>query len=660
MIIKQLILNNFRQFRGEQTVTFSQDTEQNITLILGDNTSGKTTLLQAFLWAFYGTANFKTKDSLINAHVAQEILLNNRSKEMSVSIELEHEGIEYYLVRSQNYNVKNNNVVGSTITQTTLKFKEKSQIKNLPNHKVQSKLEEILPKDLSSYFLYDTERFGNITSRADVTKSVKGILGLTVLDNIIKHLGTTTRSGTVLNQFSINLNTKGDEDALKAYENIQKAEESKLNAEASLNQKNSEVERYRQIIREKEAVLKDLEQTAKLQKEKEEKNKQLEFENSELIEAQKQFKNAFKSNSLSFLGQSLFFKALTELKTAKLDKKHIRDMNANAIKDIIERGTCVCGTEICEGNEAHNNLLEEIRYLPPESIGTLVNNFKQAADMHIKSGENYYSLLENQYKYIVGHKDKIGELKEEIQAINDQLSGEESVAKHHEDLMHAEEKLQNLLKEIGALDERINVFTDIIRENQTLYEKSHKSSTKNKELITYMEYAKNILEWVTNRRDMREGEIKKHLEERVNFYFKKMYHGNRKVSIDEKFRVNLITTDLSEELHTDESQGLETVKNFAFISGLVDLAKQKLNDEYEKDAEAYPLILDAPFSNADDKHVKNISEVLPNVANQLILIVMAKDWNYAKEALRDKVGQEYFLSKQSEIYTKITGVGVNV
>ncbi|WP_214814186.1 hypothetical protein [Exiguobacterium sp. s196] len=109
-----------------------------------------------------------------------------------------------------------------------------------------------------------------------------------------------------------------------------------------------------------------------------------------------------------------------------------------------------------------------------------------------------------------------------------------------------------------------------------------------------------------------------------------------------------------------QNTGLETVKNFAFISGLVHLAKQKLADDYEKNAEAYPLILDAPFSNADEKHVKNISEVLPNVANQLILIVMAKDWNYAKDSLVDKVGAEYYLNKRSEIFTEIIGVDSNV
>ena len=41
MVIKSLMLKNFRQYKGEQTITFSTDNEKNVTVILGVNTSGK-------------------------------------------------------------------------------------------------------------------------------------------------------------------------------------------------------------------------------------------------------------------------------------------------------------------------------------------------------------------------------------------------------------------------------------------------------------------------------------------------------------------------------------------------------------------------------------------------------------------------------------------
>ena len=56
MLIKSLRYKNFRQFKGENQSTFSCDPQKNVTIILGDNTFGKTTLLQMFNWCFYDKA----------------------------------------------------------------------------------------------------------------------------------------------------------------------------------------------------------------------------------------------------------------------------------------------------------------------------------------------------------------------------------------------------------------------------------------------------------------------------------------------------------------------------------------------------------------------------------------------------------------------------
>ncbi len=658
MIIKKLILQNFRQFKDEQHIVFSNDESQNITLILGDNTSGKTTLLQAFLWCFYGTANFKSKDSLLNAAVVQDLIKSGEDGEVSVSIELEHQGIDYFITRKLSHFVKNNKVVPGNTSKVKMQYIEKDgQTKEIPDYKVKEKIEEILPQKLAIYFLYDTERFGNVSSREDVTNSVKQILGLAVLEKVIDHLGTTTRRGSVLHQFNSNLNLEEAEKAQKTLKRIEATEEALNLAEEKIENKKNELEYYDQLIVKKQDILRSLEKTAALQQEKEKKAQALTYERSSLKSHEINFYKAFQNNTLSFLGKSLFNKASAELANAKLDNRAIRDMNANAIRDIIDRGYCVCGSKICEGNEAHTKLLEEILFLPPESIGTLLRMFKDKMDMHSSSGTNYFDILEGSYKNIIDANQKIGEIEDEIQVINDDIleQGQDDIKKHQQDLMEAENKKKILVEDIEDLIEKIGGYKNSIKQDRASYDKDISASSKNKELLIYINYANQILEWVKTRKSEREEDIKKQLEERVNYYFEKMYHGKRKVEIDEKFRVHLITTDLEAETHTDESQGLETVKNFAFISGLVDLAKQKLKDTYEKDAESYPLILDAPFSNADEKHVKNISEVLPNVANQLILIVMAKDWNYAKDALNARIGKQYHLEKKSEIYTSIEG-----
>jgi DNA sulfur modification protein DndD len=54
MILERLILENFRQFKGRQELVFSDLRERNVTIVHAENGFGKTTLLKALLWAFYG------------------------------------------------------------------------------------------------------------------------------------------------------------------------------------------------------------------------------------------------------------------------------------------------------------------------------------------------------------------------------------------------------------------------------------------------------------------------------------------------------------------------------------------------------------------------------------------------------------------------------
>ena len=173
-----------------------------------------------------------------------------------------------------------------------------------------------------------------------------------------------------------------------------------------------------------------------------------------------------------------------------------------------------------------------------------------------------------------------------------------------------------------------------------------------------MAYAIKIQEWIQGYYNDEESKIRSELQEHVNVIFQRMYHGERMLEINEKYQTVLysVIPETHEKVISGESEGLIRVKNFAFIAGLVDLAKDKTlkvgEDKLEN--EPYPLILDAPFSNADEEHIKNISRELPKVAEQVIMFVMKKDWRYAETVILDKVNKMYTLEKHSDTYSTIS------
>ena len=146
------------------------------------------------------------------------------------------------------------------------------------------------------------------------------------------------------------------------------------------------------------------------------------------------------------------------------------------------------------------------------------------------------------------------------------------------------------------------------------------------------------------------------LQERVDSIFEKMYHGERKLVIAPNYKYFLMTPGIKEEFQdkADKSMGLETVTSFAFISGILALAREKvLDEEFGMESEPYPLVMDAPFSNADEEHVEKISDILPRIAEQVIMFIMHKDWEHAEGVLSSKLDKKYELDKKTETYTII-------
>ena len=72
MLLESIKLENFRQFRNE-SIDFAQGQDgKNVTIIIGENGTGKTTFAQAFFWCMYGETEFSDKN-MLNKMVANDL-----------------------------------------------------------------------------------------------------------------------------------------------------------------------------------------------------------------------------------------------------------------------------------------------------------------------------------------------------------------------------------------------------------------------------------------------------------------------------------------------------------------------------------------------------------------------------------------------------------
>lgn len=584
MLIKSITLYNFRQFKGKQKLEFSNDPQKNVTVLLGDNTFGKTTILQAFNWCLYGVADFpkdSNPDFLLNLEVSNELAGVEQKSEVYVELILVHKDMEYIIFRQQPYVDRGYGTWVALQSQLSVSYKESGITKQVREGEEQRIVNSILPQSLSGYFFFDTERVSDISSRKDLSDAVRGLLGLAAVGNARKHLGSRTQKATAIGQWCASLDSSGDERARKAQATIvdqterMEALESEIeSAEKEIASLNAKKERIAEILR-------DNQSTAELQRKKQALESRLKGERSELETCNKLFLDYFNNLAIIYFMLPLMDQAETCLVHADVDDRGIRDMTEASICDIIKRRRCICGAELQvsedgkTGNSAYLHLLEELRFLPPAHIGTAVKNFKQLIATDRRNISLFFPTIEQKYREIQKHRDAIASLEDEIARIDESIFGKENMGSYEADMNRIKDSIKRMIEKKARCDREIGACQSAIESAQKLYDSLVSASERNKKLITYIAYAEQICAWIDETYVEKEQEMRSQLQQRVNDIFGKMYHGQRRVQIDKQYHVTLFAQLNGKEIITGESEGLKRVKNFAFIAGLVDLAKEK-------------------------------------------------------------------------------------
>ncbi|HHV19794.1 MAG TPA: AAA family ATPase [Thermoanaerobacterales bacterium] len=661
MLLKTLRMKNFRQYKGEQMLTFSTDNDKNVTVVLGKNTSGKTTLIQAFNWALYGKANFDTADFMLNLEIADD-LESNESEKVEVSIELVHDGIEYTMIRSQNYICKSPGNIDPQNAKALLQYKTPDgQTGFIENYfDIRDTINKILPEDLSTYFFFDGERITNLgknslEGRKDITKAVKGVLGLTALDNAITHLKRGHKH-SVIARFINSIHVEGDEKLKQLKSEAIKCREDLDLILKRLEDNKAAISFFKKKYEELAQVLRDNEKTAKLQQKIEGNEASIRvYENKKAEEASKIIKE-FSNKGSQFFMQPLISKAKEILDKEEYTDKGIPHIQSSTIDHILKRGKCICGETIQNGDNKYIALSELKKYLPPEAIGVVVKNFLNDAKHYKRYGSEFLEGIEEYYKNFRQYKHDISTLMSENKHLSEQIKEKKDVKKVKQESDNYEEKIEDLRRESEELHiQKGKLTAELESKTNEIAEQSIKTK-RNRHIEICLQYAKYIADELEKYYKTEEDKIRRLLQERVDSIFEKMYHGERKLVIAPNYKYFLMTPGIKEEFQdkADKSMGLETVTSFAFISGILALAREKvLDEEFGMESEPYPLVMDAPFSNADEEHVEKISDILPRIAEQVIMFIMHKDWEHAEGVLSSKLDKKYELDKKTETYTII-------
>lgn len=648
MIIQGIEMYNFRQYVGKQSIEFSTDKEKNVTVLIGVNTSGKTTIIRAFEWCLYGKNGFE--DSvLLNSDVRANMHVGD-TQTTYVAVRFVHDDMQYVLKRSFTYICNDRKTEGNEVVvilnkkpdeDLTLEYLlQDGQTKtNVERNNIAESIDRVLPTDLSDYFFFGGERISGIANRTDLSKAVRGLMRLDVLEHAKDHLQAVAK------KFNGMIDTSGNASAQTARDSLETYKMRKVTLQDNLQNAENERDYWNEKEHEYSAELSksNVEQVKKAKQERDHIESALKREQEHMEACKKAVVAAFNTRPYAFFGMPAIKKSLDMLETVKDTTESVPAMEQESIDYLIRRGVCICGTSLLPHTAAYNLVMSERKKLPPEQIGTVVSTYKNMAEGYLAGSELYCDGVIRKYTEYRESLRRIGQLQDDLKAASDKIIDDTDAKVIEEKRKEANTKYREALNDYNQINADIGRCNANIENCEKTIEKYAKSSSKNFKVARYIAYSEKVLEWLTRTYQSKENIVREQLQDRVNDNFARMYHGERSITIDDKYRVKY------SDITTEESDGLKAVKSFAFIAALVSMAKDKILDDSEmKLGQVYPLVMDAPFSNVDEIHIDNICKILPKTANQVIMAVMQKDWEYAAKNLDQYVGISYTILKDRD------------
>jgi DNA sulfur modification protein DndD len=645
MDLEKLTLYNFRQFYGEQELVFSSDSEKNVTVIHGSNGSGKTTVLNSFLWLFYGDVKLPKPDQITSERAMAEAGLQG-TVEVEVQLAFSHDGTEYTAKRSKTVRRNGeNDFAGTEVTSDLhLEFLDETGNRKVRGN-AEDSLRQIMPERLREIFFFDGEtidELSEIGGQEKIQTAIQNIMGLTILERAKRHL-ESVRKG-----FEQEVSRHGSEELSELYQKRTDLEDRIDALSDDLSDAKDSKEKTKSELTDVKQRLNELEDSQELQQERE----RLEEDVEDLKEEIEQI-NSQLSNTISNKGYVPFAGSAVE-KTAKmLQQKREQgeipsEIKTQFVDDLLEMEECICGRELVPETEPYRNVSKWRESAGSSELEEAAMNIAGQLTEIGEDEEEIYETLKDLLKQRSDVGDEIQRKEERISEISGKLEGidTENINQLERRRKDLESKLTEYDQQIGSVQGKIeSVESDLEEVKQEINEaeEQNKKADLARRRAQMAEYLQNRIEELFEKY---QDEVRKSVNERVNDIFRDIIVKDYYAEIDDDYSLRILKDIGSNEtIPVAKSTGERQVASLSFIASLVSLARERYYSDEESiyfSGGIYPMIMDSPFGYLDPEYQRRVSSVLPEMAEQVVVLVTQSQWTEEVAGEMDVIAGERY------------------
>lgn len=653
MKIKRLSLKNFRQFE-DIDIKFSTTTGKNVNVILAENSTGKTTLMQSIKWCLYGDAetDLDNLNELANYGVINNSL--NDREEVWVELVIKESNVMYNIRRTKEFFVASQRKASEDIK---LEYKtddgETIILRGDPDSyepevkKIKRMINAILSKEMANYFLFDGERIDNLgknnsQSRNDVKQAINAINNFNIIENAIDSLNSINR------QYRRNISTQSNDSSLQSLvKTINEVEKEILENTNNIQSSRKKVSLMKEEVELLDEELVSYDEIEVLVTERKALERSLAKDNKRLEELRKKLL----TQHSNYHHKSLITLLNEKYKNIEFNKEHeeitIPGMKVSAIDHVIERGTCICGEPLTDNHM--NHLINQREAQPPISNTDLINDFKHTINLATVGLENN---IDDFYRYrneFIELSDNVTHSSDDIEDLSEKIgnSNTEEIKQKNDKRLELKEEIKHSETSIEINNDRISKLKSELINLESDYSNKLKENKEHKFNIIKLDLIEKSLTALINRNEAFRKEKKEEIEKIANKHFSDIIYKNKMIRINDNFEYQVIEENGKT---ASPSEGERMAISMSLVLAIIEVHKNtqsNQNSQYDFDLDGtdFCLVLDAAFAKLDEQFSRRISQKLPESVEQIILFSTVKQYQGAVEdSLKNHIGKKYSLT----------------
>ncbi|MGL5794450.1 MAG: AAA family ATPase, partial [Waterburya sp.] len=311
------------------------------------------------------------------------------------------------------------------------------------------------------------------------------------------------------------------------------------------------------------------------------------------------------------------------------------------IQQLLTQQQCHCGTTLKPDTDADQNVKSWLKRVEVKNIEESAIRLETQISKTESEANDFWQQLDLHQSEINHQYLQLNHLEAEIVRVNKQLKS------------YPNQNIQQLQQKIEIIEEQLKSLILEQGENQQQQSDYQAQLTKITSKIAKQKLAQKRInitqESITRLHEVRsrlEQQFRLALEEKVQEIFSFISFTPYIPKLSNNYELTLVENTSGVEIPVAASTGENQILSLSFIGGIIDRVRQwsQRNTLVGYDSSTFPIVMDSPFGSLDQIYRRQVAKAIPELANQLIILVTKTQWEGEVEReTKQRIGQEYIL-----------------